>query len=51
MHTFAKEPTTAPVAKNKPKRTPSAAFRVGAALSVASLVVLAGLVLAGQRPP
>ena len=27
-----------------------AAFRVGAALSVASLVVLAGLVLAGQRP-
>ena len=28
-----------------------AAFRVGAALSVASLVVLAGLVLAGQRPP
>src|ERR1019366_5833522 len=28
-----------------------AVFRVGAALSVASLVVLAGLVLAGQRPP
>ena len=26
------------------------AFRVGAALSVASLVVLVGLVLAGQRP-
>src|SRR5664279_5967658 len=26
MHTFAKEPTTAPVAKNKPKRTPSAAL-------------------------
>jgi hypothetical protein len=28
-----------------------AAFRVGAALSAASLVVLAGLFLAGQRPP
>ena len=28
-----------------------ASFRVGAALSVASLVALAGLLLAGQRPP